>query len=354
MRQPLGASSVVHGTVFLLWLSLLPVGAGPAWGGANSLTISGTAVAVHDERQPCPQRPHRVLDRQGEQGTGTAYLWLVNHCDALKPPTNLQATQQSSTSVGLTWTAPNGSAVVDHYEIWRTLSGTSTLLGTATSLTYTDATASTALIPLYEYRVRAADATNHVGSYSNIAIADDSAPSAPSNSTATTAGVSQINLSWGASTDNGYVAGYKIERCQGASCSTFTEVATVGSGVTTYNNTGLSQATSYTYRVRAVDGAGNLSAYSSNAAAATATYLLSISNAGVLSVSYGGVGDEMFYLLSPNSTSWKVVASGTTGTMTITDGLTGSPTGRALTSPNGTIWDFSVTDAGIVKVTERQ
>ncbi len=70
----------------------------------------------------------------------------------------------------------------------------------------------------------------------------------------------QINLSWTASTDNVGVTGYQIERCQGAGCSNFALVTTVTT--TSYNNTGLTASTSYSYRVRASDAAGNLSGYS--------------------------------------------------------------------------------------------
>ncbi len=65
----------------------------------------------------------------------------------------------------------------------------------------------------------------------------------------------QINLSWGASTDNVGVTGYQIERCQGAGCSNFTALTTVTT--TTYSNTGLTKRPSYSYRVRATDAAGN-------------------------------------------------------------------------------------------------
>src|SRR6185436_6675456 len=85
-------------------------------------------------------------------------------------------------------------------------------------------------------------------------------PSAPTNLTATAASSSQVNLSWTGSTDNVAVTGYRVERCQGAGCTTFTQIGTPTG--TTYNDTGLSAGTLYRYRVRAADAAGNLSAYS--------------------------------------------------------------------------------------------
>src|SRR5262249_7770517 len=90
---------------------------------------------------------------------------------------------------------------------------------------------------------------------------------APSNLTATAISSSQINLSWTASTDNVGVTNYLVERCAGAGCASFAQIGTATG--TTYNDTALSAGTSYSYRVRATDAAGNLSAYSSVASATT-------------------------------------------------------------------------------------
>src|SRR5262249_35915302 len=75
------------------------------------------------------------------------------------------------------------------------------------------------------------------------------------------------NLAWTASTDNVGVTGYLVERCQGAGCSTFAQIGTSTS--TTYADTGLTPTTSYSYRARATDAAGNLSPYSNTASATT-------------------------------------------------------------------------------------
>jgi len=99
--------------------------------------------------------------------------------------------------------------------------------------------------------------------------ADTTPPSAPTGLTASVVSSSQINLSWTASTDNVGVTGYKVERCQGASCTTFAQIGTPTT--TSYADTGLSASTSYSYRVRATDAAGNLSAYSSTVSASTAS-----------------------------------------------------------------------------------
>src|SRR5439155_23044407 len=82
-----------------------------------------------------------------------------------------------------------------------------------------------------------------------------------------TAGSGQINLSWTGSTDDVGVTGYPVERCQGAGCTSFAPVGTAAG--TTYSDTGLGANTSYSYRVRATDAAGNPSGYSNVASATT-------------------------------------------------------------------------------------
>ena len=98
-------------------------------------------------------------------------------------------------------------------------------------------------------------------------VADAQPPTPPTNLVATAAGVNQIDLSWTASTDNIAVTGYLLDRCQGASCTSFAQIATPTG--TSYADMGLAPATSYRYRMKATDAAGNVSSYSSIVAAVT-------------------------------------------------------------------------------------
>ena len=92
-------------------------------------------------------------------------------------------------------------------------------------------------------------------------------PAAPTNLAATAVSSSQINLSW---TDSGTTEqGFKIERCAGAGCSDFAQIATVGANATSFSNTGLAASTSYSYRVRAYSS-GVDSDYCNTATAVTA------------------------------------------------------------------------------------
>ena len=90
----------------------------------------------------------------------------------------------------------------------------------------------------------------------------------PSALTASLGGSAAIRLGWTApATGGSAVSGYKIERCGGSGCGNFVQIAT--STLTSHTDSGLAAGTSYTYRVRAYDSAGNSSNYSNAASAST-------------------------------------------------------------------------------------
>ncbi len=193
------------------------------------------------------------------------------------PPTvpgNFVAAAISATQINLSWTASTDNVGVAGYKVERCMgAGCATFAQiatpTTTSFSDTGLTASTS----YSYRVRANDAAGNNSSYSSTATAttqampDTTPPTAPTNLAATATSSSQINLTWTASTDNVGVTGYKVERCSGAGCANFAQIATPTT--TTFSDRGLTTSTSYSYRVRANDAAGNNSAYSNTATAST-------------------------------------------------------------------------------------
>jgi titin len=120
----------------------------------------------------------------------------------------------------------------------------------------------------YTYRVRA---YNSAGSsaWSNLALAQTLtaivAPAVPSNLAASANGASQITLTW---QDNSLTeTGFKVERSINGGA--FTQIGTAGLNASSYIDSGLSEGTTYSYRVRATTLLID-SAYSNTASATTA------------------------------------------------------------------------------------
>ena len=121
----------------------------------------------------------------------------------------------------------------------------------------------------YEIILTATDSSGLKGSTSvSLPVLQDTAPpSAPSGLTASALGAHQVRLTWTAATDNSGSSGYQVERCQGATCTTFAQVGTPPGA--TFDDGGLLASTTYRYRVRAADATGNVSPYSNIVSATT-------------------------------------------------------------------------------------
>jgi chitodextrinase len=190
------------------------------------------------------------------QGT---YPFLVVDTTAPSTPTGLTAPTKTDRSVTLSWSAASDNVAVTGYDVFRG----GTQVGTSSGTSYTDSglTASTA----YSYTVKARDAAGNT-SAASMALSvttlapDTTAPSAPTGLTASGTTSSSVAMVWTAATDNYGVAGYDVYRGG-------VKVASVTS--TSYTDTGLSPSTAYSYNVRALDAAGNVSASSNTLSATT-------------------------------------------------------------------------------------
>jgi len=187
-------------------------------------------------------------------------------------PSSLNASASSSSQINLSWT--DNANNEDGFQIERCTGAACTNFAQIAQIgsnVTTYANSGLAAATTYRYRVRAFNGNGNSG-YSDLAEAATSAvPSAPANPANLLAGVvsaNQINLSWADNANN--ENGFQIERCTGAACTDFAQIAQVGSNVTNYANSGLAAATAYRYRVRAFNGIGN-SGYSNVAEASTPT-----------------------------------------------------------------------------------
>ena len=161
-------------------------------------------------------------------------------------PSNLNATSGDSASANLTW-ADNAVNELGYrieskigatgtYELVTTL-GPNTTTGTVTSLTEG---------AQYYFRMQAVNAGGR-SAYSNEASAT-TVLIAPSGLNGQALSSSQVLLNW--TNNSATETGFTIERSP-LTDTNFTQIATVGANVTSFTDSGLSEATKYYYRVRA-------------------------------------------------------------------------------------------------------
>lgn len=181
-------------------------------------------------------------------------------------PTSLVATTQGPTSIQLTWT-DNADTELG-YRVERCTGVGCDGFGEIASLganveTYLDE--SVTLGNSYTYRILATSAAGNSG-YTNEATATTIVPAAPSALVAQTISSTQITLTWTNNATN--AQGVRVERCEGAACADFVEVASLAATATSYAQTGLEPGRLYRHQVRAVNAAGP-SDYSNIAEAST-------------------------------------------------------------------------------------
>lgn len=300
------------------WTTLI---AGTTNDGSENITIPNSATTTG--RIMIKGTNHIFFDVNNANITVTGG---TNDTVAPSAPTNLTASGTTQTTTNLSWTASTDNTGVTGYDVYRG----ATLIGTTASTSYavTGLTASTT----YSFSVRAKDAAGNISTASSALsvttlapVADTTAPSAPTNLTASGTTSSTTNLSWTASTDNVGVSGYDVYRGTTLLGSTTS---------TSYAVTGLTAATAYSFSVRAKDAAGNVSASSNvvniTTSSVTITYCTSQGNntaderigrvviGTINNTSTGTAGYENFTALTTNA------VRGTSQTITITPTWTGT------------------------------
>jgi uncharacterized protein (TIGR02145 family) len=223
----------------------------------------------------------------GNQSLGLSVRCLMNQTANLPTVTTGDITGITETSAtgGGNVTSDGGASVTARGVCWNT-TGTPTISNNKTtdrSGTGAFASSLTGLTALTTYYVRAYATNSNGTAYGNQVSFTTSPvpiPNAPTNLSATVVSRSLINLAWNDNSNN--ETGFKIERS--LNNSTWAEIATVVSNVTTYQNTDLTASTTYYYRARAYNSAGN-STYSLTASATTLSIVSSIVLSGPTSAS---------------------------------------------------------------------
>ena len=224
---------------------------------AESATISALACGA----------TYRVavdaFDASGNRSTATSISAATDACapppggDTTPPsaPTGVAASGITQTGMTLSWYPSTDAVGVTGYDVFR--NGVKVDTPTGTSSIQSGLGCSTA----YAFAVAARDAAGNVSQQTQLNAstagctappppADTTAPSTPPNPAISTATRTSVTLSWGASTDNVGVIGYRTY-VNGAAGGT-----TAGLSATIPN---LACGTAYTFEVDAYDLAGNMS-----------------------------------------------------------------------------------------------
>src|SRR5438477_576157 len=204
-------------------------------------------------------------------------------------PTGLTGMAAGPTTANLSWSASTDNVAVTAYIVRR--NGVQVATPATTSFADTGLSAATT----YSYTVAARDAAGNISPNSasvSITIADTTPPTTPIGLTAAVAGSSGANLSWSASTDNVGVTGYIVRR-------NGVQVATPVT--TSFADTGLSAATTYSYTVAARDAAGNISPNSIGVSITIADTTPPTTPSGLMAAAAGSTGANLSWSASTDN-----------------------------------------------------
>lgn len=222
-------------------------------GGVNSSTNYGSDSNLEIKQGSLPdyyRKTYVKFDLTGITTADSAVVRLYTNSSNTAPITVYQTSSSWDEST-ITWSnAPSqGTSITtttigtsNQYYQWDVTDYVQSNLGSSISFVFYDASASNSIIEF----------SSKEGSSGPQLAIHSLPPDAPTSLSANATSSSQINLSWSdnANSETGYI----IERKSGA--SPFTAIDTLSANSTSYNNTGLTSLTYYTYRVSAYNAGG--------------------------------------------------------------------------------------------------
>lgn len=231
----------------------------------NAEPTTWTLVRIPWSEWGNPTQIQRLTFLDGSGGTQTFILDdirliagdMAPDTQAPSVPTGLSASNVTTTSLRLNWTASTDNVAVTAYEVYL---GATLLNGNVTT-TFFDVS-SLSCNTAYNFTVKAKDAAGNVSASSNALIVrtsacpitDTQAPTVPVNLATNNVTATGLTLTWTASIDNVGVAAYEVY--QNGTLLTGNVTGT------SLNMSNLACGTVYTFTVLAKDAAGNKSAQS--------------------------------------------------------------------------------------------
>lgn len=228
--------------------------------GRNTFHENTTNTYAQGNRNPFIDNPYLATRIWG--GESAEDLWgnyTSSDTEAPTTPTNVIANNETSSTIDLSWTAATDNIGVTQYRIY--IDAVLTAQTTETNFQATGLEPGTS----YDIQIEARDRINNKSEKSNLitttTTSDTTAPSIPTNITASNISGSGFKINWDAATDDTAVTAYNV-------FINATFIATTSEA--SYTLSGLSASTTYQITVSAKDAATNESARS-NAVAITTT-----------------------------------------------------------------------------------
>ena len=234
---------------------------------AGTATLDAEGNATLDwNTATLPNGAHSVRlwarDTSGNTAVSDEVMVTVENNDSEPPtaPSGLTGTWGTPNKVTLEWSGSEDNGAVTGYRVHRDGELVTTLGPEAREYVDTDV----ANLETYTYTVSAVDAADNESHPSNeveVVTGDDTPPTTPIAAVALS-GPDEAMVTWSESDDNAAVAGYRVYR-------NGTLHAEVDGTTTVLLDRGLDDASTYSYRVRAYDGAGHTSGLSEPAVVTT-------------------------------------------------------------------------------------
>ena len=228
--------------------------------GRNTYHENTTNTYAQGNRNPFIDNPYLATRIWG--GESAEDVWgnyTSSDTEAPSTPSNVSAGNQSPSTIDITWTASTDNIGVTQYRIY--IDAVLTAQTTETNFQATGLEPGTS----YDIQIEARDLINNKSEKSNLitatTTADTTAPSVPTNITASNISGTGFKINWDAATDDTAVTTYTIF---------VNSIQTATTSELSYTLTGLAPATTYQIAVSAKDAATNESARS-NAVAITTT-----------------------------------------------------------------------------------
>lgn len=229
------------------------------------LLAENTTSYIDGSATVCPGNSYTYQVRaEKNNGPNWETAWTAPESDTtevLAPPTVLTASRVSEVQIDLEWV--DNSSDETGFSIERCLVADcstveKTVVTAADATTFADNQLATN--QTYYYRVQAVNpgACNWPTAYTNIDSATTTT-AAPDSLQIDDVKEAQIDLSWTDTSGSG--TSILVERCAGSGCGDFVQIAEVGATLSSYSDTTVCPATTYSYRLKAkgngLEGEGN-------------------------------------------------------------------------------------------------